>query len=107
MPYCVGEETSRLPGSSSPSTQEQKPCSFFLDQFVAVLERVQVSEEDPFAHLVAVEVEPCAVIFRVPLDFAVVGLGKLQGIRRADIFGGWIWLFAAGSLSFVGAPVYQ
>jgi|GEM_PF-6673797 len=49
--------------------------SVFLNEFVAVFEGMQVGEEDPFSHLVAIKIEIRAVIFRVPLYFAVVGCG--------------------------------
>src|ERR1035441_6555016 len=43
------------------------------------------------------------MILRVPLDSAVVGLGKLQGIGRANVVGGWVGLLYAGGSVFRGS----
>jgi len=78
-----------------------------LDKLVAILKGAQIGEEDPFAHLVAIEVEEGVVIFGVPLNPAVVGLGKLQGVGRADVVRGGIGLFRAGTVlgGRAGVPV--
>ena len=69
--------------------------AILLDQLVSVLESAQVGEEDPFTHLVTIEMEVGAVVLCVPLDFAVVRFGKLQCIGSTDVFSSRIWLLVA------------
>src|SRR5208337_1116913 len=69
---------------------------------------MQVGEEYPFAHLVAIEVEPCAVVFSIPLNFAVVGFSKLQGVGSTHIVGREIRFLSAGFVLLggcAGVPV--
>ena len=57
---------------------------------------MQVGEEDPFAHLVAVEKEIRGVVEVVPLHFSVVRCGELHGIGVADVVARRIRLLNVG-----------
>src|ERR1035438_8719782 len=69
------------------------------DEFVPILKSAQVGEEDPFAHLVAIEEKIRAMVCGVPLDLSVVGQGELECIGRADVICRWVRLFTGGPAS--------
>jgi hypothetical protein len=86
----------RIFGSEHPGTKALQLA--IGDELVAIAEGAQIGVEDPFAHLVAIEVEERAVIGFVPIELAAVGSGELQRVGSADVVAGEIGLLLAGGL---------
>ena len=74
-------------------------------EVVAIHEGAPVGVENPFAHVVAVEVEPGGVVDRIPLLLSSVGVAEIDrgglGEKSAVTLGALSFLFTPGS------PVYQ
>src|ERR1700728_926330 len=76
---------SRIFIAENPGTEAFEPA--VLRQLIAFAKAAQVSKEDPLAHLVAIEEEPCGPVGRVPLDSRLVGCRQQLGIRCTDVVG--------------------
>ncbi len=73
-PIIARAENSRSPGPLPKNPRAKTLKTTLLDQFVAILEGVQIGVEDPFAQLVPVEINVGAVVIVVPSEFAFVRL---------------------------------
>src|SRR5271156_2520991 len=64
-----------------------------LSEAVAVHEGALVGVEDPFAHVIAVEVEPGSVVSRIPLLLSLVGVAEIGRGRLGDELRGYVCRF--------------
>jgi len=75
-------------GAQNPGAEALQAA--FFGEVVALAEGARVGVENPFAFVVAVEIEPRVAIGGVPFDVAAVGAGQVECVGRGNVGGGRI-----------------